>query len=182
MPPTRRNILQATGVLLLPHANAEGQQHTAAAAAKVSLVRDFGATGDGKTRDTSALQQAIDRCWVFGGGEVVVPAGNYLTGAIALRCNVTLRLEKDAILSGTPDFADYPVMQVRWEGKWIPGRTALIYALDAEHIAILGPGRSRATRRSAAARRRRIHCAIPRSSSSSGATIFDWKTSPPNTA
>ncbi len=47
-------------------------------------VRDYGATGDGKTKDTVALQQTIERCSMFGGGEVVVPAGNYLTGA--LRC------------------------------------------------------------------------------------------------
>ncbi len=82
-------------------------------------VRDFGATGDGKTKDTAAIQQAIDRAYVFGGGEVVVPPGNYLTGAIALRSNTTLHLEKDATLVGTPDFADYPITQVRWEGKWI---------------------------------------------------------------
>jgi polygalacturonase len=140
MSPTRRNILQAAGIVLVPQA--EAQQRSAGAPAKLALhVRDFGATGDGATRDTAALQEAIDRCWVLGGGEVVVAAGNYLTGAIALRSNVTLRLQKDAILTGTPDFADYPVMQVRWEGKWIPGRTALIYALDAEHIAVVGPGR-----------------------------------------
>jgi polygalacturonase len=104
-------------------------------------VRDFGATADGATKDTAALQQAIDRCHVLGGGEVLVPTGNYLTGALALRSNTTLRLERDAILTGTPDFNDYPVTQVRWEGKWIPGRTALIYAIDAEHIGVVGPGR-----------------------------------------
>src|SRR6188508_3232586 len=43
-------------------------------------VRDFGATGDGKTKDTLAIQQAIDRCWILGGGEVLVPAGEYFTG------------------------------------------------------------------------------------------------------
>lgn len=140
MTPTRRNVLQAAGVLLLPQIKA--QQSAGTAATKLSLnVLEFGAAGDGTTRDTAALQQALDRCWVLGGGEVVVPAGNYLTGAIVLRSNVTLRLEKDATLSGTPDFADYPVMQVRWEGKWIPGRTALVYALDAEHIAVVGPGK-----------------------------------------
>jgi polygalacturonase len=104
-------------------------------------VRDFGATGDGKTKDTAAIQQAIDRAYVLGGGEVVVPAGNHFTGAIALRSNTTLRLDKDAVIIGTPDFADYPVMQVRWEGKWIPGRVALIYAIDAEHIGVVGPGK-----------------------------------------
>src|SRR5579863_8479120 len=84
-------------------------------------VRDFGAAGDGAVKDTAAFQQALDRCSVLGGGEVVVPAGNYRTGAIALRSNTLLRLEKDALISGTNDFADYPVTQVRWEGKWIPG-------------------------------------------------------------
>jgi len=104
-------------------------------------VRDFGAAGDGTTKDTAAIQQAIDRCSVFGGGEIVVPAGNYLSGAIALRSNTLLRLEKDAAILGTPDFTDYPVTQVRWEGKWIQGRAGLIYAIDASHIGIDGPGR-----------------------------------------
>lgn len=103
-------------------------------------VRDFGATGDGATKDTAALQQAIDRCWALGGREVVVPPGKYLTGALALRSNTTLRLEKDATLLGSPDLADYPVMQVRWEGKWIQGHVGLIYAVDSENIAITGPG------------------------------------------
>jgi len=104
-------------------------------------VRDFGATGDGKTKDTRALQQAIDRCSVFGGGEVLVPAGNYFTGAIALRSNTLLRLEKDAAILGTPDFDDYPVTEVRWEGKWIEGRAGLIYAIDSSHIGVVGPGK-----------------------------------------
>ena len=50
---------------------------------KVTLnVRDYGATGDGTTKDTLALQLTIERCSVLGGGEVVLPAGNYLTGAL----------------------------------------------------------------------------------------------------
>jgi polygalacturonase len=104
-------------------------------------IRDFGATGDGTTKDTAAIQQAIDRCSVLGGGEVVVPAGNYLTGAIALRSRTILRLEKDAIITGSPDFADYPATQVRWEGKWIPGRVGLIHAIDASHIGVVGAGK-----------------------------------------
>jgi polygalacturonase len=104
-------------------------------------VRDHGAVGDGKTKDTAAIQKAIDRCWVLGGGEVFVAAGNYLTGALALKSNVTLRLDKEATLLGTPDFADYPVMQVRWEGKWVQGHVALIYAVDADNIGIVGAGK-----------------------------------------
>jgi polygalacturonase len=47
---------------------------------KITLnVRDYGAIGDGKTHDRVALQEAID-CAVFGGGDVLVPAGSYVTG------------------------------------------------------------------------------------------------------
>ena len=104
-------------------------------------VRDFGAKGDGATKDTAAIQQAIDRCSVLGGGQVLTPPGGYLTGAIALRSNTLLRLEKDAVILGSPDFGDYPVTQVRWEGKWIQGYAGLVYAIGANHIGVSGPGR-----------------------------------------
>jgi len=104
-------------------------------------VRDFDAKSDGKTKDTLSIQQAIDRCYALGGGEVLFPGGNYLTGAIALKSNVIIRLEKDTTVLGTPDFADYPVAQVRWEGKWRKGHVGLIYAFDAHNIGIIGPGK-----------------------------------------
>ena len=47
-------------------------------------VRDFGALGNGQTKDTAAIQQALDRCSVLGGCEVLVPPGDYLTGAAAI--------------------------------------------------------------------------------------------------
>jgi polygalacturonase len=102
-------------------------------------VRNLGAMGDGTANDTAVLQQALDRCWVLGGGEMVLPAGTYLTGALALRSNTLL--QENALISGTGDFADYPVTQVRWEGKWIPGRVGLLYAVDASNLGIVGPGR-----------------------------------------
>jgi polygalacturonase len=104
-------------------------------------VRDYGATGDGKTKDTLAIQQTIERCSVFGGGEVVVPAGDYLTGALSLRSNVVLRVEEGATLNGSPDMADYPLAQVRWEGHWIKGYSSFINATDAENIGLAGAGK-----------------------------------------
>jgi polygalacturonase len=104
-------------------------------------IRDYGAKGDGTTKDTAAIQQAIDRCSLFGGGEVLIPAGNYLTGAIQLRARTMVRLAADATITGSPDMNDYPVAQVRWEGRWIAGHTALIYAIDADDIGIVGPGK-----------------------------------------
>jgi polygalacturonase len=116
--------------------------HKAPAHPPVSLnVRDYGATGDGKTKDTVAIQQTIERVSAFGGGEVVVPAGDYLTGALAIRSNVTLRIEDGASLLGSPDLTDYPLAQVRWEGHWIKGYIGFISATDAENIGIAGPGK-----------------------------------------
>src|SRR5579883_357349 len=105
----RRQFLQSIAALPLA-GNAFAQSYSSANAGRLRLnVRDFGAKGDGTTKDTVAIQQALDRCWVLGGGEVFVPAGNYMTGAVALRSNTLLRLDKDASILGSPDFADYPV-------------------------------------------------------------------------
>lgn len=104
-------------------------------------VRAMGAVADGKTRDTLAFQQALDRCAMLGGGEVIVPAGDYLIGAIAIGPATTLRLEKGATVTGSPDLADYPIRQVRWEGKFVKGYMGLIHAENADGIAIAGEGR-----------------------------------------
>ena len=111
------------------------------AAAGVFNVRAFGATGDGQTKDTAALQKALDACAAAGGGTVDVPAGVYLTGSIVLGANTTLKLAARTNLVGSPDIADYPLLpSVRWEGEFRPGHRALISAEKADHIAIEGPG------------------------------------------
>jgi polygalacturonase len=104
-------------------------------------VKDYGATGDGKTKDTEALQYTIERCALLGGGEVVVPAGDYLTGTLSLRSNVVLRVEEGATINGSPDMADYTLAQVRWEGRFIKGYLGFISATDAENIGIVGKGK-----------------------------------------
>ena len=104
-------------------------------------VRDFGAIGDGKSKDTLAVQQALDRCSLLGGGEVLLPAGEYLTGALVLRANTSLRLDAGATLLGSPDLADYSLTQVRWEGRWIKGYLAFLSAMDSNNIAVVGSGK-----------------------------------------
>lgn len=103
--------------------------------------REYGAKGDGTTKDTIALQTTLDRCAVLGGGQVVVPAGTYLTGAIRIGSSTTLVLEEGATLQGSPDLADYPIVQVRWEGRWVPGYIGLVWAQGARDVAIAGKGR-----------------------------------------
>lgn len=104
-------------------------------------VRDFGATGDGATKDTRAFQQALDTCAVNGGGEVLVPAGRYLIGSVQQGNRTIIRMEKDSVIVGSPDAADYPMIDIRWEGRMQPGRRALIHAANVEQIGIVGPGR-----------------------------------------
>ena len=55
-------------------------------------IKDFGAVADNKTLNTVAIQRAIDTCAAAGGGEVVVPAGVFVTGTLLLKSNITLRL------------------------------------------------------------------------------------------
>ena len=43
---------------------------------------DYGARADGRTLDTKAFQDAVDRCADEGGGLVFVPAGRYLLGSL----------------------------------------------------------------------------------------------------
>ncbi|HPI73382.1 MAG TPA: glycosyl hydrolase family 28 protein [bacterium] len=90
-------------------------------------VRDYGAQADGTTLTTKAIQAAIDACHQNGGGQVVFPAGQYLSGTIVLKDNVYLALNGGATLLGSKNIADY-------EPKY------LVFARDAKNIGLLGPG------------------------------------------
>ncbi len=104
-------------------------------------VRDFGAVGDGTNKDTVAFQKALDACAIAGGGEVLVPAGNYLIGSVQIGNRTILRLATNSVITGSADTNDYPMLDVRWEGRWQPGRRALIYSANVDHTGIIGPGR-----------------------------------------
>jgi polygalacturonase len=66
-------------------------------------VRDFGATGNGLTNDTAAINRAIAKCSEQGGGTVTFPPGKYAAASIHLRSDVRLSLDADAVLFGAPD-------------------------------------------------------------------------------
>jgi polygalacturonase len=108
-------------------------------------VRKYGATGDGSTKDTVAFQNALDQCALMSARssaecEVLVPPGNYLIGSVVMHAHATLKLSNGATITGSPDIADYPLSDIRWEGRWRIGHRALISASHADHIAIVGPG------------------------------------------
>lgn len=99
-------------------------------------VTTFGATGDGSTLDSAAVNRAIEICHADGGGTVLVPAGRYRVGTVRLRSHVTLHLEAGAVLLGSADLADYPPLPYISEGR----STALLYADGEEDVGISGQG------------------------------------------
>ncbi|HEV2454766.1 MAG TPA: glycosyl hydrolase family 28 protein [Verrucomicrobiae bacterium] len=110
------------------------------AEAKEFDIRTFGATGNGTANDTIAFQKTLDACAAGGGGTVIVPDGHYLIGSVVMGNNTTIRLEHGAELIASPDISDYPLSRVRFEGEFVPGHRALIFANNDHDIAITGDG------------------------------------------
>ncbi|HQC51563.1 MAG TPA: glycosyl hydrolase family 28-related protein, partial [Lentisphaeria bacterium] len=103
-------------------------------------VRDFGAIGNGISKDTAAIQKAIDA-----GGIAYFPPGVYLSGTIYLRSNGGLDLAPGAVLLGSPDPEDYNAAdfcpQNRASVNEIASGAHLITAIEQENIVIRGGGR-----------------------------------------
>ncbi|MBF4473018.1 glycoside hydrolase family 28 protein [Flavobacterium sp. HJJ] len=103
-------------------------------------ITDFGAKADGVTKNTRALKKAIEACNANGGGRVIVPSGEFLTGPIYLKSNVNLHLKDGATIVFSRDTKDYPLVLTRWEGMDCMNYSPQIYALNEKNIAITGKG------------------------------------------
>lgn len=110
-------------------------------------VRDFGAMADGKTLDNMAINNAIEACAANGGGQVYLPAGNYLCGSIRMKSNVELHLSSGATIIAAPGYLnaydesepfDGPEYQ---DGGHTYFHNSLIWAESQENISITGFGR-----------------------------------------
>ena len=108
-------------------------------------VKDFGAAADGWTKDTAAVQKAIDAAHTAGGGTVDVPKGKYRIGSVFLKSNVDLHLANGAVLQASADKADYN----RWDVcpqnstsrvECVSG-AHLILCIEQTNVTIRGEGR-----------------------------------------
>jgi polygalacturonase len=108
---------------------------------RVFDIREFGAKPGGKIKNTEAIAAAIKACNEAGGGKVLIPEGEWLTGAIHLKSRVNLHVAEGAVVHFSEDPKDYlPVVLVRHEGVEAHNYSPLIYAPHAENIAITGKG------------------------------------------
>jgi polygalacturonase len=104
-------------------------------------IASFGARADSGEPATDALRAAIAACHSAGGGRIVVPPGRFLTGAIRLESDVELHVSEGATLAFETDPRAYlPTVLTRFEGVEAMSYSPLIYALDAENVAVTGAG------------------------------------------
>uniref|UniRef100_F4C6P0 Glycoside hydrolase family 28 n=1 Tax=Sphingobacterium sp. (strain 21) TaxID=743722 RepID=F4C6P0_SPHS2 len=108
-------------------------------------ITDYGALQGNQTATSKAITTAIEKAHKLGGGIVVIPAGEWLTGKIHLKSNVNLHLDKGALLLFSENPADYlPAVHSSWEGMECYNYSPLIYAYECKNIAITGQGEIKA--------------------------------------
>lgn len=103
-------------------------------------ITAFGAVADGHTLNTKAINQAIESCSKKGGGVVLVPAGLWITGPVALKSNVNLHLQEGSLLLFTTDKSQYAITEGFYEGKAAARNESPISGKDLENVAITGKG------------------------------------------
>jgi polygalacturonase len=89
-------------------------------------ILDFGADKSGESLSTAAIQEAVNKCPE--GGCVYVPEGVYISGALFLKSDMTLFIDKGAVIKGSDNSDDYPIKTYRWEGEETECYASLINA------------------------------------------------------
>ena len=118
-----------------------------AMADSVYNVKNFGAKGDGKTLDSPAINAAIEAAAEGGGGQVLLPAGTYLSGSIRLKSNIDLHLSAGCTILAAPasmkaydeseSFGGFPEYQ---DGGHTYFHNSLIWAEGQTNVSITGHG------------------------------------------
>lgn len=112
---------------------------TFTASAKDYTAAFFGIKPDGIVLNTRAIQFGIDYISQNGGGRLVFPAGNYLTGCIHFKSDVTIQLDKGAKLLGSTNPFDYDRQNTPFDHNFQTS-LALILGLNQRNIGITGQG------------------------------------------
>lgn len=104
-------------------------------------ITRYGAKKNDVQATTKAFAKAMEACSKAGGGRVVVPDGEWLTGPIHFRSGCNLYLSDDARIIFEDDVRlYYPAVLTSWEGAECMNISPLIYAIGCENIGITGKG------------------------------------------
>ncbi|MDB5006411.1 MAG: glycoside hydrolase family 28 protein [Mucilaginibacter sp.] len=110
-------------------------------------VKDFGAIGDGINLDSKAINKTIEAAANAGGGTVYLPAGNYLSGSIHLKSNISLFLDQGATIIAAPvsvengyDDEEASVNTTYQDSGHSHWHNSLIWGENLHDISILGQG------------------------------------------
>lgn len=104
------------------------------------LITKYGAKANSTKLQTKQIQKAIDAAYRHGGGTVVIPAGEFRSGALFFKKGTHLRLEEGAVLGGSDDIKDYPICKVHIEGVIQDYFAALVNAYGVDGFSIEGKG------------------------------------------
>ncbi|MDE7347885.1 MAG: right-handed parallel beta-helix repeat-containing protein [Muribaculaceae bacterium] len=119
-------------VYIIPQENAREMKY---------VVTDLAVYANDSTKlQTQAIQNIIDIAEANGGGQIIFPAGTYLTGALFFKPGTRLHLEKGAKIKGSDDIDNFPLIPSRMEGKSIYYYAALINAYFVKGFEITGEG------------------------------------------
>jgi polygalacturonase len=104
-------------------------------------IKNYGATGNGRSLDTKAINDAIADCVKNGGGTVYVPAGTFVTGSFQLFSNINLYLDAGAVILASKDTGAYFYEKdYGFNGIGAGERTGVVFAHDAQNVSITGQG------------------------------------------
>lgn len=104
------------------------------------IITNYGVINDSTVVQTEKIQQVIDTAADKGGGVIIIPKGTYLSGALFFKPKTHLHLEDGAVLKGSDDISNFPVVDTRMEGqnlKYFPG---LVNANGVNGFTLSGKG------------------------------------------
>ena len=107
---------------------------------KIYKITDYGVVNDSTILQTVKIQAVIDKAHENGGGVIYVPQGVYLSGALFFKQDTHLHLENNAVLKGSDDISNFPILPTRIEGQSIDYFSAFINADGLNGFTISGEG------------------------------------------
>lgn len=103
-------------------------------------ITDHGVVNDSTIVQTEKIQAVIDKAYQEGGGVIIIPQGTFSSGSIFFKPKTHLHLEKGAVLKGSDDISNFPIVLTRIEGQTLKYFAALINADKVDGFTMSGEG------------------------------------------